>query len=231
MTNGVVNQYYAFPLDQEVPMSEEKWATPVLPPGTKPVREGYQLSDKGRLISPNETLLRPSDNSGMRFSLRGLGSSSVNVRLDQIVLRTFTGPPENDDQIPIYLDGDYRNCAHENLAWGEPNIDRVTNLRVGDESPADKVLRAEKVKEPVKKRTPRKKRALKTAPKITKANYDDIEVSRVYRHRGTGLSIAVDEHGQAKVPKVNMSAEEMRVLSLLSQRIAEMNQILGLGGG
>ena len=54
-------------------------------------------------------------------------------------------------------------------------------------------------------------------------------MSRTYRHRGTGLSVTVGEDGKAKMPKLNMTAAEMRAMSLLTQRIAEMNEILGLG--
>jgi hypothetical protein len=41
------------------------------------------------------------------------------VRVDEVVLETFVGPPPRKGMVPIHLDGDPKNCAVVNLKWGK----------------------------------------------------------------------------------------------------------------
>jgi hypothetical protein len=44
--------------------------------------------------------------------------NTTRARVDEIVLETFVGPRPDPKMIPIHLDGDYKNCAVNNLKWG-----------------------------------------------------------------------------------------------------------------
>ena len=41
----------------------------------------------------------------------------LGVRVDEVVLETFVGPPPRKGMLPIHLDGDPKNCALANLKW------------------------------------------------------------------------------------------------------------------
>jgi hypothetical protein len=212
------NEYSAMPVEGEQvandPRGPGAWAA-LKWPG---VLEGYQISDLGAIRSPEDRPLHPGMNGKHLYvTLRTADKKGRGLRVDKLVLATFVGEPEGS-QVPVHKDGDLKNCRLDNLEYGPPSRQELAAYTMTQKRLANREPAASKARPRSKGRRPQ-----------SKADYDVIDVSRTYRHRGTGLSVTVGENGKAKMPKLNMTAAEMRAMSLLSQRIAEMNEILGLG--
>lgn len=79
----------------------------------------YEVSSEGRVKNKgSDYILKPIDNGngGVMVILRrdGRGHSRLIRRL---VANAFLPPPRLHSDAPVHLDGDYKNCAANNLEW------------------------------------------------------------------------------------------------------------------
>lgn len=81
--------------------------------------EGYTVNAQGVARNPTGKVLRSSQiGAQLWLSLRRADTGTARtVRLDKTVLNTFGGPPTNEKDAPVHIDGNTKNCAFENLAW------------------------------------------------------------------------------------------------------------------
>ena len=79
----------------------------------------YEVSSEGRVKNKgSDYVLKPLDNGsgGVMVILRrdGRGHSRLVRRL---VANAFLPYPNSPTDVPIHLDGDYKNCSADNLEW------------------------------------------------------------------------------------------------------------------
>lgn len=220
-SNGVT-EYYPMDLEEgpiTPPDPGEEWVGLVWPG----IKSGYVINREGKILSPKGNLLSPGTRGSSQTlwvtipaAVRKPNASGISMRVDKLVLVTFVGPA-GPDQIPIHLNEDPRDCRADNLKWGAEK-ELPDHLRRGGVNGS--IARAARNRrKPIKKA----RAAAKTTPRAPRGG---IEVLRLYRDGK--LQITVDQDGQAKLPKLTYSADELARLAELAARAVEMNKLMKL---
>lgn len=142
----------------------------------------YQISDQGRVRSPNGILRIsfPTLNGAGYIGLRG-----KTQRVDRLVLETFTGPAPGPTYGPLHRDGDHHNCRLDNLEW-QPGMSR--------HSPTVRKLKA------------KKKKAHKAA-EVTKSSSPQVVLERRFFVLGAVEVIANPQEGWIDLAQNNGQAK------------------------
>lgn len=88
--------------------------------GVKPI---YQISERGEIMGPRGPLMPQEhpQHKHVNVNLMRVASSpyhgAYSPRLDMLVCEVFKGRRPSEEHGPKHLDGDWRNCAADNLEW------------------------------------------------------------------------------------------------------------------
>lgn len=174
------------------------------------VQKGYRINRQGVILGKQGNPMATQQAGNGRYMWNSVarvdGLNPTMQRVDKLVLSTFVGYKPDADV--VHHDGNFDNNDLDNLAWAEAT-----------EEP-------EVVEAPVKLASRRAKKARAVKARSTPRGGDEVEVFRVYKYKG--LVVSVDAKGTAKLPKVNMTAENLAALAKITTKINEMNHLMGL---
>lgn len=190
----------------------------------------YEISDYGRCVNFKGRPIRVGPmggESGTHWVGLQVDGKRQTVRMDKVVLETFSGAAPGEDMEPLHLNGDLTDCRITNLKWAPKETVRAHKRKskptlntAWPNTPVGELPAAEAKPEP-------KKRRGRKAPAARKKSPAALTVSRVYQ-RG-GMQAVVDEQGRTTLnKKSNLSTEDMAALAEIAAAVVELNTVMKL---
>jgi hypothetical protein len=181
----------------------------VIMPG---LREGYQASRDGVIKSPMGHELKPMVINGRAYVSARVHGKWAKIPVALMVLSAYDPTHPQEGMHPDYHDKDPLNCRLENLFWAA-------------DGPTEKL-------KDFKKRGS-KKRVFGESTQVTGTHTprSDVQVYRTYVSGEVMAAISDDGSGSISVggTTLSLTARQLRSLTLVAGRIAEVNSLMGIG--
>lgn len=177
------------------------------------LREGYQVSRDARVRGQRGGLITPTQKHNRLYvSLVQVSGKSTTKPLDLLVLSAHGG--YEPGHRPEHKDGNTLNCHADNLKWSD--------------KPHKRGERPKKATPAPERKTSRISRTHKISDGVdTYRSYLLDDVLMMVKDDGSGI-LSVGARDSEEIATMDLSAGQLRALTRVAARIAEMNHLMGI---